>query len=309
MYRTRTITSVFVGLFVFVVSAAFSVSANSSVRTTAPLAQPRVTIQARATEAAAQAGQVQAQLTAAAATVQAGLRQGQAAATEVAVTVQAASTEINQGVANVQATVTAIAATAQYLATTVNQSADAAQATVTAISATIEAWTTALPEAVQALLPYLSAQGSVVYDANNNQLIVTGLITEEQSNILIDVVVEAAGYNPDNANLDYTADGLVIISLTDVSGELPGTITLIYRLTIVDGRIVPVAESISYNGRELPQDQLPAELLNALQVGVNAAALQNVITWPGAPFSYTVMAAHVSANSLTLIYHIPLYQF
>lgn len=330
MYRTRIVAMTLIGLFVFAVSAAVAASVGLTTGD-APVAQPRATIQARATQAAANlqtsANQAQAAVTSAVETVQAGAGQARAVATNAVLTAQAVATEIEQGAENIRLTATAIAvtvqaaateinqgvvnaqATAQALATTVNQGIVNAEATVTAIAAEIQTWLDALPESIQDLLPYLSQLGSVAYDSENNRLIVTALATEEQSNLLIDIVVEASGYDPNSVNLAYTSDGLVVITLTAISDDLPGTLTLGYRLTIVNGRIVPVLEDVAYNGGVLSTDQVPPELLDALQVGINASAQQAAVNWPGAPFVYTVALVQVTDTTLTIIYHIPLDQF
>lgn len=279
-------------------------------------AQPAATIQARSQsiQQTAQAGALSAQQTSQALsgglqqTVQAGVGglqvtlESQLPAVEA--TVQAA---VEGALGDTSGLATHIAATAQYMVDTLNQQLGDIQATTTAISATVQAALSSLPPEVSELLGYLAEQTSVTYDSAMQMLTVTSYITEQQANDLLDIVVEAAGYNPDAASLDTRADGTIQVTLIDITGELPGTVVLTYTITVVEGRITATLTAATWNGANIPLERIPADLQSAVQLGILGSAMDTAVNIPAdIPFVYTVQSVSVSDAGILVVYAVTL---
>lgn len=201
-----------------------------------------------------------------------------------------------------------LAATVQYMGTAVNQSAGSIQATVTALSATAQAAFNDLPEDLAALLQYLAEQASIQYDVETGTLHVTSYVTEAQANALLDVLIEAAEYDPEAASLDLHADGRVDVVLVDASAGLSGTAVLTYEITVVDGRLNATLIEVTVNGRGVPVDSVPDDLRSAAQLAIAGAAQQVFINLGDWTVSYTVQSAVVSEDSILLTAAIALEQ-
>jgi hypothetical protein len=244
----------------------------------------------------------------------------QAQATELAnrrgsltATIGAFQNNVNATVEAVQDTVdtvemraTEIAATVQYVATTINQQGAALQATATAISVEIQTRLNALPPEVTALLESLYAQASITYDREANTLTVTSLVTEPQANELLDLLVEASGYNPEAVTLDLQADATVHTILVDVDAQLPGTLILIYQPVVVEGRVNLNLIGVTLNGNLVPLEIVPENLLSAVQLGIVGAAQQSALNVPASGFGYTIDALSITADHFIVTYTIAL---
>jgi hypothetical protein len=251
-------------------------------------AQPRATTraQAQAIQATAQAGATQVVATANALRVNA------------SATIAAQRENINAAAESLRNQATSVAATLQYVATVVNQEVAAAQATVTALTGILQAQLNTLPTELTELLSYLAEQASLSYDPAAGTLSVTALVTEQQANDLMDLVVLAAGYDPDAVSLNTKADGTIDVMLVDVSGELSGTIVMTYRLTVVNGAVMVELVSVTLNGQSVPLALLPEALVSAVQLGVNAAAVQPMLNTP--PVGYTVQTLDITEDGMLL---------
>jgi hypothetical protein len=190
--------------------------------------------------------------------------------------------------ATVQAEKDALASTIQALS---NQSSDLLAATVTAISAQMGDTSAEL----EALLSTLSGQGSVNFDGD--MLTATAFISEAQVNALLDVLVEASGYDPNAASVDTRADGTVDVILVDLSGELSGTLVLTYELSVVDSAVSVELVSVTLNGRLVPMDMLPDDLVAAIELAVNAAAVEPMLS---AAVAYSIDTLAVTDEGILL---------
>lgn len=260
-------------------------------------AQPRATLEARTQgiQQTAQAAALSAQ------SQTSGIQQTlEAGAQALEQTVQAGTGSLQ---ATLEAGLPGLQATAQYVTTAVHQQVGDIQATVTAISATIQAVLAELPEDVQALLTALAQQASLSYDPNTKLLTVTSFVTEAQANEVQDIVVEAAGYNPDAVALDTRDDGTIVVTMIDVSSELPGTMLLTYQITIVDGHVTATLTNVTINGVNVPKERIPEALLSAVQLGVLGSAMQTALNIPAeVPFVYTVQSVDVSDPGILIVY-------
>lgn len=260
-------------------------------------AQPRATLEARS-----QTIQQTAQAAVSALQSQTGgLQQTlEARAQTLTGTIQTGSGELR---GTIEASLPGLQATAQYVATTIHQQVGDIEATVTTISATVQAALAELPEEVAALITALAQQASLSYDPNTRLLTVTSFVTEAQANEVQDIVVEAAGYNPDAVSLDTRADGTIVVTMIDVSGELPGTILLTYQITIVDGHVTATLSNVTINGVSVPKERIPEALLSAVQLGVLGSAMQTALNIPAdMPFVYTVQSVDVSDAGILIVY-------
>jgi NAD(P)-dependent dehydrogenase (short-subunit alcohol dehydrogenase family) len=185
-----------------------------------------------------------------------------------------------------------LAATAQYLATTVSQSPQSIQATVTALSADLGALSTEL----EALLTYFAELGSISYD--NGVMTATVFISEAQANLLLDVLVEAAGYDPGAASLNTTAEGTIEVVLVDVSTQFSGTLVMTYRLGAANGAVTYELVSATLNGQAIPLAMLPYDLVSAVDLSVNAAAVQLMLSVP--EVGYSIETLHVTDDGILL---------
>ncbi len=271
--------------------------------------QPRASAQALATNAASTA---QAAATGAAsrgqnfATSAAGTVQGfetavvgtvQPVGTNAAATAQSFATN---AAATGQAFYDNANATAQAAATGIALDVDSIRATATTIVGTVQAVYAALPAEVQVIVDYLLQNSSVVYDPVTNSLLVTSYVDEMVVNELVDVVVQAAGYNPDAVLVDVTPLGINII-LIDASSQLPGAVVLTYQPVVVDGRVSMVLVSASINGIPVPVEQLPADLLQGIELALTGATLQTALGLPY-PVSYVVNSVSLGDSGLVLTF-------
>jgi hypothetical protein len=190
---------------------------------------------------------------------------------------------------------TTLQAEAASLASTIEalsgQSRDSLGATVTAISAQIGNSSAEL----EALLSSLTGQGSVNFDGD--MLTATVFMSEAQINALLDVLVESAGYDPNAASVDTQADGTVDVILVDLSSQLSGTLALTYELTLADGAVTVSLLSVSFKGRNLPADMLPEDLLAAVGLAVNAAAVEPMLS---AAVAYNIDTLAVTDEGIML---------
>ncbi len=221
-------------------------------------------------------------------------------------TLEAAQADVESVVGEIEARATEVAATVQYIATTLNQQGAALQATATAISLQIEAQLNTLPPGLLALLESLYTQAIITYDQATNALTVTSLVTEPQANELIDILVEAAGYDPAAITLDLQADRTVQIVLVDVTAQLAGTLVLTYEPTLIDGRVNLTLVGVTLNDNSIRLDQVPADLQSAVQLGVVGAAQQTALNVPAAGYGYTIDSLSVTADHFILTYTIAL---
>ena len=196
-------------------------------------------------------------------------------------TVEAAGNTLQSQAENYSATIESIA----------GQSAELIAATVTAISAQIGDSS----DELEALLSTLTGQGSVRYDAGT--LTATAFISEAQINALLDVVIEAAGYEPNAASVDTKADGTLDVILVDISGDLSGTLVITYQFSLTDGTVTATLVGVTLNGRPIPAESLPDDLVSAVELAVNAAAVQPLLN---AAVAYTVNTLAVSENGILL---------
>jgi hypothetical protein len=279
---------------------------------TALQAQPRATIEAqsRGVQQTAQSAALSVQQTAQGAalsaqqTVQAqtgGIQQTlEAGAQSLEQTVQAGAGSLQ---ATLEAGLPAIQATAEYVATAINQQVGDIEATVTAISTTVQAALGNLPEEVSELLGYLAEQTSLSYDSETKLLTVTSYVTEEQANEVQDLVIEAAGYDPDAVSLDTRDDGTIVVTMIDVSGELPGIVVLTYQITVVDGHVTATLTGVTINGVSVPAERIPDDLQSAVQLGMLGSAMQTAVNVPAdVPFVYTVQSVNVSDAGILIVY-------
>lgn len=253
------------------------------------------------------AATVEAEATNVAGTVQAA---GEDLATTIAGTAQAAGVNI---AATLEAEVTNIAATAQYVVDTVaQQGAAAIQATATAlaldIANNIGAQLAALPVEVAQLVEYFLQNSSVDYVVDGNTLTVTSFVSEADANMLLDILVQAAGYDPDAVLLDATAEGTIQVIMVDASGQIPGTLVMTYRLAAVNGVVEAELVSVTLNGNALPLEQVPAELVSAVDLGVMAAAMQTMVGVP-VPADYAVQTLSITADGVLITFSIAVTQF
>ncbi|MBZ0300824.1 MAG: hypothetical protein K8J31_13825 [Anaerolineae bacterium] len=304
------------GLYGLLFAALLLMIAALGIPTTRLQAQPRATLEAR-TQGIQQTAQAQAlaiQQTAQASasgiqqTVQTGVgaMQGtlESQAPIIAATVQAG---VDQALGLSADAGTQIAATIQAVATTLSQQAGDIQSTAAAISATVQASLESLPPELAELLGYLAQQTSVEFDPDTKLLTLTSYITEQQANDLQDIVVEAAGYNPEAVSLDTRADGTIQVSLVDVSGTLPGTMVLTYQVVVVDGRVTATLTGVTLNGAAVPVERVPEDLRSAVELGVIGAALQTAVNVPAAiPFTYTIQSVTVSEEGILVVYVVTL---
>lgn len=199
---------------------------------------------------------------------------------------------VQAGVGSISALATEVAATAQYLATTVDQSAESVQATVTAISSNLGSVSAEL----EALLSYFGEQGSISYE--NGTLTVTMFITEAQANDLLDVLVQAAGYDPEAMFIDTRADGTVQVILVDASADLNGTVVMTYSVAVVEGAVSVQLVSVTLNGRAVPVEMISDDLLSAIQLGVTGAAVQPMLNVPQT--GYTIETLSITHEGILL---------
>ncbi|NWG16185.1 MAG: hypothetical protein HXY41_06075 [Chloroflexi bacterium] len=250
------------------------------------VAQPRATIQARSTEAAMT---VQAQFQGAAGTVEARVTGFDSMVTAAWMTSQARLTDV--------------AATMSSFSALAAQGAANLRATGTAIVASLQAALAALPPELAELVTYLADQSSLVYDPTTQTLDATTFVSEAQANLLLDTVLLAVGYNPDAAGLE-TFPGYVVVTLVDASAQLPGTVELTYTLAAEEGRATATLISVTINGRDVPADQLPDDLLAALEMALAGAATQTMLNAQAMHPAYTVDAVDVSDEGFLVAYTI-----
>lgn len=193
----------------------------------------------------------------------------------------------------VMAQATTLLATAEYLATTVNQDPESIQATVTAISGQLDVSS----EETDELLTYFTEEGSVSFD--DGVLTVTAFVSEEEANALLDVVVGAAGYDPDSVWLDTTAQGTIVVTAVDVSTEVSGTIVMTYRLYAVDGSVLAELVSVTLDGQSIPTEMVEDQLMSAVDLGVNASAVEPMLGMTDA--SYSVESLEVTDEGILLV--------
>jgi hypothetical protein len=262
-------------------------------------AQPRATIEAQAESVRQTAQAVQQNLQAQTSGIQQTL---QAEGESLQQTLQAGTNDLR---GTLEAGLPAFEATAQYVATAISQQVGDIEATVTAISATIQAALAELPEDVQALLSNLAQQASLSYDPATKLLTVTSFITEAQANEVQDLVVEAAGYNPQAVSLDTRDDGTIIVTMMNVSDDLSGMVLLTYNISVVNGRVTATLTNVTINGANVPTERIPEDLQSAVQLGILGSAMQTAVSVPAeVPFVYTVDSATVSDTGILIVYEV-----
>lgn len=203
-----------------------------------------------------------ARLTQSAATVQAGQEQvrgtAQAAQTQIAATAQAAQTQISS---TAQAIPTNVGATADAARTTVNATVEAYS---TEVIATVDALRTEVAATLQAVADEFEDALSVidlVYDAEAGTLTLTTTIDENQINLALTAMLEAAGYGTIDATVDLVNNG-IIITLEGVAlenGQL-ATAVMYFELVEMDGSYTLVLTDVTVNGISVPLNQLDEEL-------------------------------------------------
>ena len=199
---------------------------------------------------------------------------------------------VEAGMDTALAEATRVVATAQYLATLVHQSPDSIQATVAALGSDLAG----LSDELETQLTYFAELGSVSYE--NGVMTATMFVSEEQANLLLDVLVEAAGYDPDAVSLNTISDDTIEVTLVDVSAGFSGTLVMTYRVTAVNGAVSIELVSVAWNGQSVPVSMLPDELVSAVELAVNAAAVQPMLSVP--EVGYSIETLHVTDEGILL---------
>ncbi len=211
-----------------------------------------------------------------------------------------AAAQVTDAVSTLEGGATSIAATVQYVATQAAQSCESIEATVTAIYDAVDN----MPPELETLLNTLSEQGSISY--NGSSLTATLYISEAQANDLLDILIEGAGYNPDSARLDTQADGSIAVILTDITGDYPGTLMLIYQVGVSDtGTVTYALVSATLNGTSIPLERLPDELTQPIDLAIYATLIQPML---GTDTIYYVESIVVSEDGILLGVTIPIPQ-
>ena len=196
------------------------------------------------------------------------------------------------GADGVSVLATEVAATAQYLATTVNQGAESIQATVTALSTELRS----VSAEFETLLNYFAEQGGIGYE--NGALTAAMFVSEAQANTILDLLVEATGYDPDMASLNITAMGTIEVMLEDVATGFSGTLMMTYRLAVVNGAVTIELISVTLNGRTVPVTMLPGDVVSAVELAVDGAAVQPMLSVP--QVDYSMQSLHVTDDGILL---------